>query len=172
MHGAGQDRQAEEHDAEQRAHHTPGCVRAFFHAGSWKAGTPLEMASTPVTAAPPEAKARSTTNSAAPMNSPSPGVPILTSPVLVQRLGVGRWPMASRTTPDDQQHDHVDEEEVGRDGEDLARLLHAAQVAEGDDERRSTTEIGTTHGASAGTAEARAARARRPPTRRRSGCSR
>ena len=32
-------------------------VRALRHAGSLKAGTPFEMASTPVTAAPPEAKA-------------------------------------------------------------------------------------------------------------------
>ena len=31
--------------------------RAFFHSGFLKAGTPLEMASTPVMAAPPEAKA-------------------------------------------------------------------------------------------------------------------
>lgn len=35
--------------------------RAFFHSGLRNAGTPLEMASTPVTAAPPEAKAWSTT---------------------------------------------------------------------------------------------------------------
>ena len=40
--------------------------RAFFHAGSRNAGTPLEIASTPVTAAPPEAKAWSTTKSPAP----------------------------------------------------------------------------------------------------------
>ena len=31
--------------------------RAFFHSGFLNAGTPLEMASTPVMAAPPEAKA-------------------------------------------------------------------------------------------------------------------
>ena len=31
--------------------------RACFHSGFLKAGTPFEMASTPVTAAPPEAKA-------------------------------------------------------------------------------------------------------------------
>ena len=36
-------------------------VRAFFHAGSWNAGTPFEIASTPVTAAPPDANAWSTT---------------------------------------------------------------------------------------------------------------
>ena len=41
-------------------------VRAFFHAGSRKAGTPFEIASTPVTAAPPEANAWSTTKSDAP----------------------------------------------------------------------------------------------------------
>ena len=43
--------------------------RAFFHAGSLKAGTPLEMASTPVTAAPPEANALSTTKRPAPKSS-------------------------------------------------------------------------------------------------------
>jgi len=32
-------------------------VRAFRHSGGLKAGTPFEMASTPVTAAPPDAKA-------------------------------------------------------------------------------------------------------------------
>ena len=32
-------------------------VRAFFHSGGLNAGTPFEIASTPVTAAPPEAKA-------------------------------------------------------------------------------------------------------------------
>ena len=35
--------------------------RALRQAGSWKAGTPLEIASTPVTAAPPEAKALAST---------------------------------------------------------------------------------------------------------------
>ena len=36
---------------------TISVVRAFFHSGFLKAGTPLEMASTPVIAAPPDAKA-------------------------------------------------------------------------------------------------------------------
>ena len=35
--------------------------RACFHAGSRKAGTPLEIASTPVTAEPPEANALAST---------------------------------------------------------------------------------------------------------------
>ena len=55
-------------------------VRAFLHSGGRKAGTPLEMASTPVTAAPPEANARMTTNSVAPMRKPLPLWPILTRP--------------------------------------------------------------------------------------------
>src|SRR3989442_15651257 len=37
-------------------------VRALRHSGGRKAGTPLEIASTPVTAAPPEAKALRMTN--------------------------------------------------------------------------------------------------------------
>ena len=40
---------------------TTSVWRAFFHAGSWNAGTPLEIASTPVTAAPPEANALAST---------------------------------------------------------------------------------------------------------------
>ena len=50
-------------------------VRAFLHSGTRKAGTPLEMASTPVTAAPPDANARSTTNSVAPIRKPLPPWP-------------------------------------------------------------------------------------------------
>ena len=41
-------------------------VRAFLHCGARKAGTPSEMASTPVTAAPPDANARSTMKNDAP----------------------------------------------------------------------------------------------------------
>ncbi len=40
--------------------------RAFFQAGTLNAGTPLEIASTPVTAAPPDANAWSTPNRPAP----------------------------------------------------------------------------------------------------------
>ena len=39
---------------------------AFFQDGSLNAGTPLEIASTPVTAVPPEAHALSITNRVAP----------------------------------------------------------------------------------------------------------
>ena len=57
---------------------TVSVVRAFFHSGGLKAGTPFEIASTPVIAAPPEANACSSRNT-------------LTVPVAVQRrLWVGR----------------------------------------------------------------------------------
>ena len=60
VHLGGQPGDAEEHDAEQRAHdHRGSRGRASTRRGL-KAGTPLEMASTPVMAAPPEAKAWST----------------------------------------------------------------------------------------------------------------
>ena len=55
--------------------------RAFFHAGARNAGTPLEIASTPVTAAPPEPNALSTRNNDAPISSPVPDlVPICSMP--------------------------------------------------------------------------------------------
>ena len=69
-------------------------VRALRQEGSRKAGTPFEMASTPVTAAPPEAKARSTTKRAAPMSRPLPAVPTFTSPDRCSDR-TGRWPRPS-----------------------------------------------------------------------------
>jgi hypothetical protein len=48
-------------------------IWAFRHSGFLNAGTPLEIASTPVTAAPPEANALSTTKTvtaAAPIGTP------------------------------------------------------------------------------------------------------
>ena len=66
-------------------------VRAFFHAGSLNAGTPLEMASTPVTAAPPEAKACSTTNSdGAHEAARCPAVPNVHHARLVRSCSTGR----------------------------------------------------------------------------------
>ena len=41
-------------------------MRAFFHSGFLNAGTPFEIASTPVTAAPPDANECSTTARPAP----------------------------------------------------------------------------------------------------------
>ena len=100
----------EAHDDERR------CGRCF-HAGSLKAGTPLEMASTPVTAAPPEAKALRTIQSAGAGEqtpcrrrrwpkgtTPSPGstVPSVAGDQLVER----------RRAPS---RHHVEHEEVGGD---------------------------------------------------------
>src|SRR5205807_8406494 len=53
---------------------------AFFHSGGLKAVTPLEMASTPVTAAQPEAKALRTMTRDAPYRSPPPPWPTGTAP--------------------------------------------------------------------------------------------
>ena len=67
--------------------------RAFLHAGSLKAGTPLEMASTPVTAAPPEANALASTKALAPMRRPVPASP--TSHVALDRLRRSRGEVAA-----------------------------------------------------------------------------
>ena len=56
---------------------TTRVLRAFFHSGFLKAGTPFEIASTPVTAAPPDANAFSTMYNAAPISRPSAGMPEL-----------------------------------------------------------------------------------------------
>ena len=77
---------------------TTSVERAFFHSGRRKAGTPLEIASTPVTAAPPDAKARRTTNSVAPISSPLPAWPTGIMPGLSMACG-GRWPNAMRAKP-------------------------------------------------------------------------
>ena len=86
--------------------------RAFFHSGCLNAGTPFEIASTPVTAAPPEANARKTTNSAAPMNNPLPGVPKGTMPA--GRVG-RQFPVDIRTGRR-RAAPPCSDEEVGRDG--------------------------------------------------------
>src|SRR2546429_331402 len=63
-------------------------TRAFFHSGLRNAGTPFEMASTPVTAAPPEANARRTMNT---LTAATPGE----SPPVASGRPIGRawrWP--------------------------------------------------------------------------------
>jgi hypothetical protein len=71
---------------------------AFLHSGGRNADTPLEMASTPVTAAPPDAKAWATTYSEAPINKPSPGWPAWRSPGL-SRGSTGSSPKTSLAKP-------------------------------------------------------------------------
>ncbi len=63
-------------------------MRAFRDSGGRKTLTPLEMASVPVSAEPPEANAFITMNTDAPRSRPLPGVPTVDRPRLVQRMGV------------------------------------------------------------------------------------
>ena len=72
--------------------------RALRHDGSLNAGTPLEMASTPVTAAPPEANACSTTYKPAPMRRPSPALPCGMFPS-TKSPTTGRVPVLSFQNP-------------------------------------------------------------------------
>ena len=55
-------------------------IRALRDSGCRKTLTPLDMASVPVSAEPPEAKARMTTNKEAPTADRCPGLPIATAP--------------------------------------------------------------------------------------------
>ena len=55
-------------------------VRAFFHSGGLKAGTPLEMASTPVRAVHPELNAFNTRKKPRPSTAWAGGGPALPGP--------------------------------------------------------------------------------------------
>ena len=111
-------------------------MRALRDSGWRKTLTPLEMASVPVSAEPPEAKAFITMNSDAPSSSPRPGVPTGTAPGWCSE-----WAWRSPSDGLDRAHDdeqrHVGDEEVGGHGEDATRLPDAAQVAVGDEHARS-----------------------------------
>ena len=63
-------------------------MRALRDSGWRKTLTPLEMASVPVSAEPPEANAFITMNTDAPRSRPCPGVPDRDRPGVVQRMGV------------------------------------------------------------------------------------
>ena len=75
-------------------------VAAFLLLGRWKAGTPLEIASTPVSAAQPEEKARASRNSrpsvVSESTSPTSGSGVMTRPALSTS---GRSPAARRRKP-------------------------------------------------------------------------
>ena len=66
---------------------------ALRHSGGLKAGTPFEIASTPVIAALPEASACSAMKSGTPASSPSP------CPLVAAACPGSRDPVASRTSP-------------------------------------------------------------------------
>ena len=73
-------------------------MRALRASGTRKMLTPLEMASVPVSAEPPEANAFMTTNSDAPTNSPLPGEPADTAPAW-WRVWACSSPMMALTAP-------------------------------------------------------------------------
>ena len=100
---------------------------AFRHSGALNAGTPFEIASTPVIAVLPDASACSAMKRGTPASSPRPCR--VRGHGLAARLeGPGREPHE----PDhDQRHD-AEDEHVGGSGEDLARLPDASQVPERD----------------------------------------
>ena len=111
-------------------------VAALSLLGFLKAGTPFEIASTPVSAAQPEENARSSRKAAA-----SPVTPVPDSGSRVSAGALGRGERAGEVLdeavephPDDGHHEGVD-----RHREGLARLAHAAQVhrrQEGDERDR------------------------------------
>ncbi len=101
---------------------------AFLASGGLKAGTPFAIASVPVSATEPLAKALSS------RNTPRPSLPSLTASGLRGRgaaAPVRMWNVADR---DDGQGQA--DEQVRRDGEDVARLAQAAQVGDGDERDR------------------------------------
>ena len=110
-------------------------VAAFLLFGFWKAGTPLEIASTPVSAAEPEEKARA---SRATMAKPGEGgvLRIGLDPVLrAVRLHV----LAEHQDPEQAVDDHPDDadhEAVDGDGEQLPGLADATQVQRHQQQRR------------------------------------
>ena len=88
-------------------------VRAFFHSTGLNAGTPFETASTPVTAAPPDANAFRMRNS---VTAP---VACATSGGDGQRVETAR---ELPEEPDPEHQEHHEDEEVGGHGEHPARL--------------------------------------------------
>ena len=102
-------------------------VIAFFHSGGLNAGTPFEIASTPVTAAPPEAKAFRTRKIRAKPATFSDGGRGNCE------AGCGRDPVTHAEQGRTQQDPHHQEEEVRGCREDPPRFAHASEVAERED---------------------------------------
>ena len=138
-------------------------VAAFLLLGLRKAGTPLLIASTPVSAAQPEEKARRI------RKAQREGVRSLCS-ATISIVGGGRVQLVAQdeqpeAAPEDHA-DHRDHEGVGRDGEGRAGLAEAAQVdhcqQDDDDDRDQRLVLGDEAGS-----WRRRSRRRWPPTPRR-----
>ena len=100
---------------------------AFFASGGLNAGTPLAMASTPVSATEPPANALSSSR------MPIASVPSGTASGRGDRLGRAGGDLAAADGHDRQGQA---DEQVGRDGEDVPRLAQAAQVGHRDERDR------------------------------------
>ncbi len=107
-------------------------MAALRDSGGLKAGMPLEIASVPVIAVQPEAKARRTRNQvSASVDATGDGA------------AGGSVPVSSRIGPDGDEQAEAHDEDVGRHREDPARLPHAAQVRQRDHRHAQTTPSAT-----------------------------
>ena len=109
-----------------RAAITPSVAAAFLDSGGLNAGTPVAIASVPVRATAPAAKARRTRIAVSGW--------IVPRHLVAQLRGVGAA-FAEDEDPEDADRDHQQgraDEQVGRDGEDVASLAQAAEVAQRD----------------------------------------
>ena len=102
---------------------TTSVCAAFFDSGGLKAGTPVAIASVPVSATAPDANARSSrkTDDAAGRRRGR-----------LHDLRRRQVVLAQHDDPVGADRDHregAEHEQVGRDGEDVAGLAHAAEVA-------------------------------------------
>ncbi len=115
-------------------------VAAFLLLGSLNAGTPLLIASTPVSAAQPEENARSSRKPQASPARPSENSAAGAISQVRRSRPAGGRPRASRTKPEQRHPDDRDHEGVGRDRERRPRLPDPAQVHrhedQDDDDRR------------------------------------
>ena len=109
-------------------------MAAFFDSLRRNAGTPLEIASTPVSATAPDENPRNR------MNRLSVSADVLSTPASrlrpVERDRVdAAEPIRThvRVKPEEHERDENDDVRVGGEREDAARLLDAAQVRERDD---------------------------------------
>ncbi len=104
-------------------------LRALTDSGLRKAGTPSEMASTPVNAAQPEANARRITSAP---SAPRPGAFVLDHHRFVYRES-GR---GIADEPDPQHDEYAEQEEIGGNGENRSRFAQTAQVYRRDEENQ------------------------------------
>src|SRR5215203_5723605 len=106
--------------------------RALRHSGLRKAGTPLEIASTPGTAAG-EGVEHVEHPDAHEQTHPGRGAPVQLAATLGWSPELGQIPREVLPGPDAEQEGHGGDEEVGRDGKDPPRLSDTPQVAVGDE---------------------------------------